>query len=170
MPLGKPLGIAPSRHSCRNSRCARAGPNRTRLISAACALPCVSGRHQLPGVLKFPGQVVIGDNERAHCRAQVSVAGGNRLIHRPHALHKIPEASRRQFACALAAIRALQVNFSCSGTGTIHSRHTVSNAAIITGPRNRPSSPNVASPPKMPTNANRNGKRAAPPTSVGQTK
>lgn len=63
-----------------------------------------------------------------------------------------------------------QVNFFCSGTGTSHSRHTISNAAMITGPRNKPSNPNVASPPKMPTNANRNGKRAAPPTSVGQTK
>ena len=64
---------------------------------------------------------------------------------------------------------ACYVNFFCSGTGTTHSRQIVSSAAMMTGPRNRPSRPNVAIPPKIPTNANRNGNRAAPPTRVGHT-
>ena len=51
-----------------------------------------------------------------------------------------------------------------------HSRQTVNSAAMITGPRNKPMRPNAASPPKIPTNARRNGSRADPPTKIGQTK
>src|ERR1044072_5622871 len=53
---------------------------------------------------------------------------------------------------------------------TIHSRHTVRTAAMITGPTNRPTSPKLDRPPKIPTKANRKGRRAVLPTRVGQTK
>ena len=60
---------------------------------------------------------------------------------------------------------------SYCGTGrNIHSRHTVSKAAMMTGPRNKPKSPKAARPPKIPTKARRNGRRAEPPTRVGHTK
>jgi hypothetical protein len=49
----------------------------------------------------------------------------------------------------------------------IHSRHIVRRAAMITGPRKRPTIPNDCIPPKIPISTNRNGSRAAPPISAG---
>jgi hypothetical protein len=50
---------------------------------------------------------------------------------------------------------------------SIHSRHTVSRAAIITGPRKRPTNPNDCIPPTIPISTNRNGSCAVPPISAG---
>jgi hypothetical protein len=60
---------------------------------------------------------------------------------------------------------------NCPGSGQsptpIHSRHMVSKAAMITGPRKRPSNPNDCMPPIIPINTTRNGIRTALPISTG---
>src|ERR1700730_10780107 len=48
-----------------------------------------------------------------------------------------------------------------------HSRHTARAAAMITGPRKRPTNPNDCSPPRIPIRASRKGSRAEPPMSAG---
>jgi hypothetical protein len=48
-----------------------------------------------------------------------------------------------------------------------HSRQTVRSAAMITGPRKRPTNPNDFSPPRIPISTNRNGSRVLPPMSAG---
>jgi hypothetical protein len=49
----------------------------------------------------------------------------------------------------------------------IHSRQTVRSAAMITGPRKRPTNPNDVSPPRIPISTNRKGSRVVPPMSAG---
>ena len=47
------------------------------------------------------------------------------------------------------------------------SRQTVRSAAMITGPRKRPTNPNDFSPPRIPISTNRKGSRVLPPMSAG---
>src|SRR3954447_1009113 len=69
-----------------------------------------------------------------------------------------------------AARQRSQSDLLRSSGRKIHSRQTVNSTAMMTGPKNKPSRPKAASPPKIPTNAKRKGSRAAPPTRVGHTK
>ncbi|MEA2736854.1 MAG: hypothetical protein QOH05_161 [Acetobacteraceae bacterium] len=48
-----------------------------------------------------------------------------------------------------------------------HSRISDNTAAMMTGPTNRPTRPNVSTPPRVPTRAQRNGSRVDPPIRVG---
>jgi hypothetical protein len=48
-----------------------------------------------------------------------------------------------------------------------HSRHTVRSAAMITGPRKRPTSPNDCIPPRIPISTSRKGSSAVPPIRAG---
>ena len=75
----------------------------------------------------------------------------------------------------LSALRAImclgrfaRMKTRCNQSPTpIHSRHIVRRAAMITGPRKRPTIPNDCIPPKIPMSTNRNGSRTAPPISAG---
>src|ERR1700732_1981745 len=58
--------------------------------------------------------------------------------------------------------------YSIINSTPIHSRHTVSRATMITGPRNRPTNPNDCNPPSIPITTSRNGSRAVPPINAGK--
>src|ERR1019366_6614908 len=53
---------------------------------------------------------------------------------------------------------------------SVHSRQSRISADMIAGPRNRPSKPQVATPPKMPNSTQMNGSRVALPITTGRTK
>jgi hypothetical protein len=68
--------------------------------------------------------------------------------------------------CSLQRVRRPK-SASAQSPIPIHSRQTVRSAAMITGPRKRPTNPNDVSPPRIPISASRKGSRVVPPMSAG---
>jgi hypothetical protein len=79
----------------------------------------------------------------------------------------LKESSTPVDYCVCLAARAPLKSGSAQSPIPIHSRQTVRSAAMITGPRKRPTNPNDVSPPRIPISASRKGSRVVPQMSAG---
>ena len=90
---------------------------------------------------------------------------------RPMAAERVVYAGRHLRRSTIASAALQRVRRPKSGSAQspipIHSRQTVRSAAMITGPRKRPTNPNDVSPPRIPISASRKGSRVVPPMSAG---